>query len=221
MRTEGGFVKQTSDSNGRNEFMTFFRPWLSLVCSSSCAIYAVYFSFVTAQSNDILLCNLKSIARCLCNRHNHTCTHETDQIRHVRMSTRDIQCDISLHFRTIGTQRFHINFEPVPINMSQATSIPSFHYRLRHRMHHSNLLTVPLHVAQNSLTTTFVCLFPLRLITLARNILLSLPSIARLSNLSSINASSRYFLALGIPKTKARRGLHRASTSERCARPAI
>lgn len=85
---------------------------------------------------------------------------------------------------------------------------------------YSNEVTVPLHSAQNSLTTITVCLPPLNPSTLVTKTLFSFSPTLVDGKLASSSASSRCCLASpGCEKTSARRGLHSDSISERWASP--
>ena len=85
---------------------------------------------------------------------------------------------------------------------------------------YSNEVTVPLHRAQNSFTTTTVCLPPLNPNTFARKTLFSFSPTLVEGNWGSMSPSSRCALASpGWEKTSARSGLHNDSISERWASP--
>jgi hypothetical protein len=85
---------------------------------------------------------------------------------------------------------------------------------------YSNEVTVPLHNAQNSLTTTTVCLPPLNPNTFAANTLFSFSPTLVEGKPGSSRACSRCCLASpGCENTSARRGLHSDSISERWASP--
>jgi hypothetical protein len=88
------------------------------------------------------------------------------------------------------------------------------------KLPYSNEVTVPLHSAQNSFTTTTVCLPPLNPSTLVTKTRFSFSPTLEDGNPVSSKAASRCCLAsAGWEKTSARRGLHNDSISERWASP--
>lgn len=86
---------------------------------------------------------------------------------------------------------------------------------------HSYELTVPLQTAQNSLTTIFVCLPPLNIVTFCKNVRLSASPTFWLGNCDETRACSRCRLAAGWVKINDRKGLQSESSSLRWALPPI